>query len=61
MDDGPSIRVEQVEAQVTVTDAQSYLSPQMLERIVRAVLARLAEAQRDERTRERERQLGDQR
>jgi hypothetical protein len=33
----------------------------MLERIVRAVLARLAEAQRDERTRERERQLGDQR
>lgn len=59
MNDEPSVRVEQIEAQVTVTDAQAYLSPQMLERIIRAVLARLAEAQREQSTRERERRVGD--
>lgn len=52
------VRVNDVTTNVTVTDASAMLNPQVLERIVQAVIARLAAKQRDERQAEQERSLG---
>ena len=52
------VRVNDVTTNVNVTDASAMLNPQVLERIVQAVLARLEAKQRDERQSEQERSLG---
>lgn len=52
------VRINEVTTNVSVTDATAMLSPQVLERIVQAVLARLEAQQRDQRQAEQERSLG---
>lgn len=52
------VRVNDVTTNVNVTDASAMLSPQVLERIVQAVVALLEAKQRDERQAEQERSLG---
>ena len=52
------VRVNDVTTNVNVTDASAMLNPQVLERIVQAVLARLEAKQREERQLEQERSLG---
>lgn len=55
------VRIQEVVTDVNVTDASALLTPQMLDRIVRAVLRRLEEQQRQAREVEQERILGAQR
>lgn len=52
------VRINEVTTNVSMTDATAMLSPQVLERIVQAVLARIEAKQRDERQTEEERSLG---
>jgi hypothetical protein len=52
------VRINEVTTSVTATDPSAMLNPQVLERIVQAVLARLEARQRDERQAEQERSLG---
>lgn len=52
------VRVNDVTTDVNVTDASAMLTPQILERIVQAVLMRLKEQQRSEQAMEQERSLG---
>jgi hypothetical protein len=52
------VRINEVTTSVTATDAAAMLNPQVLERIVEAVLARLEARRRDERQAEQERSLG---
>ena len=52
------VRINDVTTNVNVTDASAMLSPEVLERIVQAVIARLEAKQRDERQVEEERSLG---
>lgn len=52
------VRINEVTTSVTATDPSAMLNPQVLERIVQAVLARLEAKQRDERQTEQERSLG---
>ncbi len=52
------VRIGEVTSDVTVTDASSFLSPEMLERIVQAVVARLEGKRRDDEQRDRERSFG---
>jgi hypothetical protein len=55
------VRIQEVVTDVNVTDASALLTPQMLDRIVRAVLRRLEEQQRQARETTQERSLGAQR
>ncbi len=52
------IRINEVSTSVNVTDASSLLAPQVLERIVQAVLQRLEAQRRDERLAEEDRRFG---
>ncbi len=52
------VRINQVDTDLTATDASALLSPKTLERIVEAVLARLSEKRQAEDEAERERSLG---
>ena len=52
------VRINDVTTNVNVTDASAMLSPEVLERIVQAVIARLEAKERDERQAEEERSLG---
>ncbi len=52
------VRINDVMTNVNVTDASAMLSPEVLERIVQAVIARLEAIQRDEQQAEEERSLG---
>ena len=52
------VRVNDVTTDVDVTDASAMLTPQILERIVQAVLMRLNEQQRSEQAMDQERSLG---
>ncbi len=52
------VRINDVTTNVNVTDASAMLSPEVLERIVQAVIARLEAKQRDESQAEEERSLG---
>lgn len=55
------VRINEVTTSVNVTDASALLSPQILERIVQAVIQRLEEQRRSEREAEKDRSLGAQR
>jgi hypothetical protein len=52
------VRINDVTTDVNVTDAAAMLTPQVLERIVQAVLRRLEEERRTEREMAQERSLG---
>ena len=52
------VRINEVTTDINVMDASTILSPQVLERIVQAVLLRLEEQQRSEREEASERNLG---
>lgn len=52
------VRINEVTTDVHVTDASAMLTPQVLERIVQAVLRRLDEQRRTEREVAQERRLG---
>ena len=52
------VRINDVMTNVNVTDASAMLSPEVLERIVQAVIARLEAIRRDEQQAEEERSLG---
>lgn len=52
------VRINEVTTDVNVTDASAMLTPQILERIVQAVLRRLDEQRRVEREMAQERSLG---
>jgi hypothetical protein len=52
------VRINEVTTDVNVTDASAMLTPQVLERIVQAVLRRLDEQRRREREAEQDRRLG---
>jgi len=52
------VRINDVTTEVTVTDANALLTPQVMERIVQAVLRRLNEVRSTEREADRERSLG---
>ena len=53
------VRINNVNMDMNVTDASGLLTPQMLERIVQAVLRRLEEQRRGERVQRQETALGD--
>jgi hypothetical protein len=55
------VRINNVSTDVTVTDASAMLTPQVLDRIVQAVLQRLAEQQRLEQDLAQERGLSSRR
>jgi hypothetical protein len=52
------VNIGEVNSTVRTTDSASLLSPEMLERIVRAVMARLREEEQHQRRAEAERRLG---
>lgn len=52
------VRVNEVTSEVAVTDAAAFLSPETLERIVLAVIARLEAKARDDAGLERDRTVG---
>lgn len=52
------VRVNEVTSEVAVTDAAAFLSPETLERIVGAVVARLEAKNRDDADVERDRSMG---
>jgi hypothetical protein len=52
------VRINDVTTEVTVTDANALLTPQVMERIIQAVLRRLKEVHSTEREADRERSLG---
>jgi hypothetical protein len=52
------VRINQVSSEVAVTDAAAFLSPETLERIVIAVIARLETKDRDDSDLERDRTMG---
>ncbi|NJN18638.1 MAG: hypothetical protein HC822_21470 [Oscillochloris sp.] len=53
------VRINEVSTSVNVTDASAMLTPQVLQRIVEAVLAQLAQKQRDDRLAEQDRKIGE--
>ena len=53
------VRITEVTTDVTVTDASSLLSPELLERLTGAVLARLADRQRAAAEADREQRIGE--
>lgn len=52
------VRVNEVTSEVAVTDAAAFLSPDTLERIVAAVIARLEAKSKDDAAAERDRTFG---
>jgi hypothetical protein len=52
------VRINEVTADVSVADPSAMLTPEVLDRIVRAVLVRLEEQQRNEREVAQERSVG---
>ena len=52
------VRINDVTTDVNVTDASAMLTPQVLERIVQAVMQRMREHQEGEREAEQDRELG---
>jgi hypothetical protein len=52
------VRINEVSTSVNVTDASALLTPQMLERIVQAVVERLEAQRRDARLADEDRHLG---
>jgi len=52
-----AVHIDEISTSVQVVDAQELLSPQVLERIVAAVVARLDARDRDEQSRASERDL----
>lgn len=54
----PDVRINEITSNVNVTDASAMLTPEVMERIVQTVLARLEERKHDEREAERDRSLG---
>jgi hypothetical protein len=52
------VRINEVSTSVNVTDASALLTPQVLERIVQAVVQRLEAQRRDERLADEDRRLG---
>jgi len=52
------VRINQVTTEVTVTDASAMLDPAVLDRIVRAVMARLEAREREQRLEAEERRVG---
>lgn len=53
------VRINEVTTDVTVTDASSLLSPELLDRLTAAVLARLADRQRATAEADREQRIGE--
>jgi hypothetical protein len=52
------VRINRVTTDLNVTDASAMLTPQILERITQAVLARLEEQQRSQREADQDRTMG---
>jgi hypothetical protein len=53
------VRINEVTTDVTVSDASSLLSPELLDRLTAAVLARLADQQRAAAEADREQRIGE--
>jgi hypothetical protein len=53
------VRINEVTADIAVADATAFLGPEVLERIVQAVLARLADHERLRAQLEREQRIGE--
>jgi hypothetical protein len=53
------VRINEVTTDVTVSDASSLLSPELLDRLTAAVLARLADQQRAAAESDREQRIGE--